>query len=91
MESIPQNPENYHPVQFLYKMAPGIHFTEKTLSLHNPSLFEVCCELNGMSFKGRGNVSIIINRFLVSSFISLKIFFTNTCNFYNVVKFILDL
>lgn len=74
MENIPQNPEKYHPVHLLYEMAPGINFTEKTLSLHNPSLFEVCCELNGMSFKGQGNVLIIFNKFLVSSFLSLKIF-----------------
>jgi len=48
-------------------MAPGVSFTEKTLRLHNPSLFEVSCELYDMSFKGQGNGLIIFNRSHVAS------------------------
>lgn len=55
MKKFPENPENYNPVQLLHQMTPGIKFTEITVSPNNPSIFQVRCEVNGLSFVGEGN------------------------------------
>jgi len=55
MKKFPVNPEVYNPVQLLHQMTPGIQLTEKTLSVANPSLFEVTCQMNHISFKGQGS------------------------------------
>jgi len=54
MKKFPDNPENYHPVQLLHQMTPGITFKEVTITANNPSVFEVSCEISSIQFKGQG-------------------------------------
>lgn len=56
MKKFPNKPENYNPVQLLHQMAPGIRFIETTINSNNPSSFEVKCEMDGVSFTGKGNI-----------------------------------
>jgi dsRNA-specific ribonuclease len=55
MKKFPNKPENYNPVQLLYQMTPGIQFTETTIRSNIPSCFEIKCEMDGVSFTGKGS------------------------------------
>lgn len=56
MKKFPNKPELYNPVQLLHQMSPGILFTETTIHFNHPSSFEIKCEMDGVSFTGKGNI-----------------------------------
>lgn len=59
MKKFPDNPQNYNPVQLLNQMKPGLKFTDKQIPDSNPVQFEMACEIDNISFSGRGNFFII--------------------------------
>lgn len=61
MKKFPDHPENYHPVQLLHQMTPGVMFQEETIIANHPLVFEVSCEISSIKFKGQGKILIILN------------------------------
>lgn len=74
MNQLPLNPANYHPVQLLRHMIPGVQVVPTGSC--NQTRFEVCCELYGTLFVGHGN---IINTFYID-LNEKKLLFVNTTN-----------
>uniref|UniRef100_A0A2S2NGM1 DRBM domain-containing protein n=1 Tax=Schizaphis graminum TaxID=13262 RepID=A0A2S2NGM1_SCHGA len=55
MRKFPENPKNCNPIQLINQMKPGVKFVETIISSKTPSLFQVNCVIEDVSFTGQGS------------------------------------
>ncbi|XP_060854227.1 uncharacterized protein LOC132932054 [Rhopalosiphum padi] len=55
MRKFPENPKNCNPIQLINQMKPGVKFVETIISSKTPSLFQVNCVIDDVSFTGQGS------------------------------------